>query len=139
MKTPDEEKPLYKKGYARAKQEADTTMRALNATTNAIELAEQVGKLEADNIAKVSQMEREVSRAVREARQTKEDAWAGRYGGDPYAYWSQFREEPNRMIEELAAMALELKLDDLFVLVITRGLLKQVQQQRKALASAAGT
>jgi hypothetical protein len=55
---------------------------------------------------------------------------------DPYAYFEQFKDEPQTMASELAAMLLEFHLDEQQTTSLLDLLKKQLKAQRKALAAA---
>jgi hypothetical protein len=54
---------------------------------------------------------------------------------DPYAYFEQFKDEPQTMASELAAMLLEFRLDEQQTTTVLDLLKKQLKAQRKALAA----
>jgi hypothetical protein len=56
--------------------------------------------------------------------------------GDPYLHFHQFRDEPQTMASELAAMLLEFHMDEQQTTTLLDLLKKQLKAQRKALAAA---
>jgi hypothetical protein len=54
---------------------------------------------------------------------------------DPYAYYEQFKDEPQTMASELAAMLLEFRMDEQQTTTLLDLLKKQLKAQRKALAA----
>lgn len=106
-RVPDDEKPLYQKGHRAGYQKAMDDMLAKGVDVKA---SAPLPEVESKPMFDRS---------------------------DPYAYWEQFREEPQTMSSELVAMLIELGLDCQTVTQVIELMKKEAKRQTREFAAAA--